>query len=46
MRVGQVLTMPSAYHLRIANKGVISRQMVDWRHSLEQKWAFAEASVK
>jgi starch phosphorylase len=24
---------------RVANKGVVGRQMVDWRHSLEQKWA-------
>ena len=24
---------------RIANKGAVGRQMVDWRHSLEQKWA-------
>src|ERR1035438_3018567 len=24
---------------RVANKGTIGRQMVDWRHSLEQKWA-------
>jgi starch phosphorylase len=26
---------------RVANKGTIGRQMVDWRHSLEQKWATA-----
>jgi glycogen phosphorylase len=31
--------MPSACHLRIANKGKIGRRMVDWRHSLEQKLA-------
>jgi starch phosphorylase len=24
---------------RVANKGIIGRQMVDWRHSLDQKWA-------
>jgi len=24
---------------RVANKGTIGKQMVDWRHSLEQKWA-------
>jgi len=23
---------------RVANKGTIGRQMVDWRHSLDQKW--------
>jgi starch phosphorylase len=28
-----------AYRLRIADKGAIGRQMVDWRHGLEQKWA-------
>ncbi|MCX6925319.1 MAG: alpha-glucan family phosphorylase, partial [Verrucomicrobia bacterium] len=33
------LPAATAYHLRIANKGAIGRQMVDWRHSLEQKWA-------
>jgi glycogen phosphorylase len=38
-----------AYHLRIANKGAIGRQMVDWQHSLEQKWAtlhFGEVKVE
>ena len=24
---------------RVANKGIIGEQMVDWRHSLDQKWA-------
>ena len=33
------LPAASAYNLRIANKGAIGRQMVDWKHSLEQKWA-------
>ena len=28
-----------AYHQRTADKGAIGRQMVDWRHSLEQVWA-------
>jgi starch phosphorylase len=35
--------------LRIANKGAIGRQMVDWQHSLEQKWAtlhFGEVKVE
>ena len=32
------LPAAAAYHLRIANKGAIGRQMVDWRYSLEQKW--------
>ena len=32
------LPAAAAYHLRIANKGAIGRQMVDWQHSLEQKW--------
>ena len=42
------LPAASAYHLRIANKGAISRQIVDWQQSLEQKWAtlhFGEVSV-
>jgi glycogen phosphorylase len=36
-------------HSRTANKGAIGRQMVDWRHSLEQKWAalrFGEMKVE
>jgi starch phosphorylase len=28
-----------AYLSRVANKGAVGKQMVDWRHSLEQKWA-------
>ena len=33
------LPAATAYHTRVANKGAIGRHMVDWRHSLEQKWA-------
>jgi starch phosphorylase len=33
------LPAAAAYHSRIANKGAIGRQIVDWRHSLEAKWA-------
>ena len=33
------LPAAAAYHLRGAKKGAIGRQMLDWRHSLEQKWA-------
>ena len=43
------LPAAAAYHLRIANKGAIGRQMVDWQHSLEQKWAalrFGEVKVE
>jgi starch phosphorylase len=43
------LPAAAAYHLRIADKGAIGRQMVDWRHSLEQKWAalrFGEMKVE
>jgi starch phosphorylase len=43
------LPAAAAYHLRIANKGAIGRQMLDWRHSLEQKWAvlrFGEVKVE
>jgi starch phosphorylase len=32
------LTAAVAYHLRIADIGAISRQMLDWQHRLEQKW--------
>jgi starch phosphorylase len=43
------LPAATAYHLRIANKGAIGRQIVDWQHSLEQKWAtlrFGEMKVE
>jgi len=43
------LPAAAAYDLRIANKGAIGRQMVDWRHSLAQKWAtlhFGELKVE
>jgi starch phosphorylase len=43
------LPAAAAYHLRIANKGAIGRQMVDWQHSLEQQWAtlhFGEVKVE
>ncbi len=29
----------TSYHLRIADEGAMGRQMVEWQHSLEQKWA-------
>ena len=29
----------AAYRRRAADKGAIGRQMVDWQHGLEQKWA-------
>ena len=38
-----------AYRLRIAKKGAIGRQMVDWQHSLDQKWStlhFGEVKVE
>ncbi|MCX5824175.1 MAG: alpha-glucan family phosphorylase [Deltaproteobacteria bacterium] len=43
------LPTASAYHERAADKGAIGRQMVDWQHSLEQKWAtlrFGEVKVE
>jgi starch phosphorylase len=43
------LPAAAAYHLRVANKGAIGRQMVDWRHVLEQKWGrlrFGEVKVE
>ncbi len=39
----------AAYRERAANNGVIGRQMLDWRHALEQKWVrlhFGEAKVE
>jgi starch phosphorylase len=39
----------AAYHLRAAYKGAFGKQMVDWRHILEQKWAtlrFGEMEVE
>ena len=43
------LPAANAYHSRIANKGAIGRQMVDWQRRLEQKWAtlhFGEVKVE
>jgi glycogen phosphorylase len=33
------LPAAAAYYLRIDNKGAIGKQIVDWQHNLEQKWA-------
>jgi len=38
-----------AHRERVANKGAIGRQMVDWRHRLEQRWPtlhFGEVKVE
>jgi starch phosphorylase len=43
------LPAAAAYHLRVANKGAVGRQMVDCQHSLEQKWTtlrFGEVKVE
>ena len=43
------LPAAAAYRERAADKGAIGRQMVDWRHALEQKWAalrFGEMKVR
>ena len=32
------LPAAAAYHLRIANGGAVGRQMVNWKHSLREKW--------
>jgi len=43
------LPSATAYLSRVANKGAIGKQMVDWQHSLEQKWAglrFGEVKVE
>ena len=39
----------AAYRERAANKGAMGRQIVDWRHTLDQKWAalrFGEVKVE
>jgi starch phosphorylase len=43
------LPAAAAYYLRIANQGAIGREMLEWQHSLEQKWAtlhFGEVKVE
>ncbi len=43
------LPAAAAYHVRAANKGAIGRQIIDWQHSLERKWAtlhFGEVKVE
>jgi starch phosphorylase len=35
------LTAAAAYRGRAANKGVVSRQVVDWQHAVDQKWSSA-----
>jgi starch phosphorylase len=43
------LPAATAYRERAANRGAIGRQMVDWQHSLEQRWAtlhFGEVKVE
>jgi starch phosphorylase len=43
------LPAATAFRLRIANNGAIGRQIVDWRHNLDQKWAaihFGELKVE
>jgi glycogen phosphorylase len=43
------LPAAAAYHLRLADRGAIGKQMVDWQHSLEQNWAalhFGEVKVE
>jgi len=32
------LPAATAYHLRIANKGAIGRQMVDWQYAVDRNW--------
>ena len=37
-----------AYHRRVADKGALGRQVVDWQHALEQHWSnlhFGEMKV-
>ena len=43
------LPAAAAYHKRAADKGAMGKQIVDWRHTLEQKWAairFGEIKVE
>ena len=43
------LPAATAYHMRMDNKGAIGKLMVDWQHSLEQKWTalhFGEVKVE
>ena len=43
------LSAAAACRLRAANKGAMGRQILDWRHNLEQKWAalrFGEITVE
>jgi starch phosphorylase len=43
------LPAAAAYRERTANKGAVGRQVVDWQHALEQKWAtlrFGEVKVE
>ena len=43
------LPAAAAYHLRVADKGAMGREMVGWQKSLEQKWAtlrFGEVRVE
>ena len=43
------LPAAASYHMRMADKGAIGRQIVDWQHSLEQQWAtlhFGEVKVE
>jgi len=45
----QYLPAASAYRLRVADKGAFGRQIVDWQHRLEEKWAtlhFGEVKVE
>ena len=32
------LPAATAYHLRIANKGAVGKQMVDWQHAVDRNW--------
>jgi starch phosphorylase len=43
------LPAAAAFHTRQADKGAIARQMVDWRHALEDQWPtlrFGEVKVE
>jgi starch phosphorylase len=45
----QYLPAAAAYHLRAADEGALGRKFVEWRQSLNQKWAalhFGEVTVE
>jgi len=40
------LPAAAAYHQRLADKAAIGRQVVEWRHSVDQKWGSLRFGVR